>query len=548
MIPMDLHIHSTFSDGHNAPEEIVQAAIDKGLLAIMIVDHVRRSSEWVPEFAQEIRRLRAKYGHQIVLFCGLEAKFLSTDGELDITEEQRSCVDFVLAAFHRTPHVHHGGAFDLCAWVKAIQAGCHNRTFDILAHPTSILDRLRIPIDKSAVIDVCHALKDTQTYFELNAKYPASKEVATWVLDTDTGISVGSDAHKIADLTRLDNVFLSKKSPNDPLRIWCPIFSIVIPVYNEALYIEKTIQAVIDQTYPADHMEIICIDGGSTDRSRELIANLNHGSPSIQLLDNPEQIAATGMNIGIKHACGDRIIILGAHTLIEPDFLIQNIRTSVISGAECTGGRHENLGKTRIGRVISIAMRSPFGMGGSHYRYSLRASFVDTVAYGAYARHVFEQIGLFDETMVRNQDDEFNYRLLEHGGKIYFDPRIRSKYYVRSSLSKLWRQYFQYGYWKVHVMQKHPRQMRIRHFVPATFVMALVGSALVTIVSPFIWWLTAAIGGSYVIANAVASVWTLRDGSWKYLSSLPITFATLHFSYGLGFSYGLLDFFIRKRS
>jgi len=540
MMPMDLHIHSTFSDGHNTPEEIVQHAIAGGMRVIMLVDHVRRSSDWVAAFSEKIHRLRMRYGNRIAIFSGLEAKFLSTDGDVDITDEQRSHVDFVLAAFHRTPLLHHGTEFGLSAWVRTILAGCKAHTFDILAHPTGILHRLGLPVDQSAVMEVCTALKEVNRWFEFNAKHPIDPETSETVLCCEVGITVASDAHRISEISRecgIDQEVLRRL-----VTTWCPKFSFVIPVYNEARYIRNVLESVANQVYPRDRIEAICSDGGSTDGSCDVIAKMNNGFFAVRLLDNPQKSAAAGMNLGIREAQGDYIIILGAHTLLEPDFLIQNVRAALVSGADCTGGRHANLSETRSGQTIGLAMSSAFGIGGSHYRYSIIPSFVDTVAYGAYDSRVFKSIGLFDEEMVRNQDDEFNYRLLEQGGKLYFDPRIRSQYYARSSLKKLWRQYFLYGCWKVRVMQKHPRQMRLRQFVPPTFVAALIGSSVLAVFFPLGRVLLGLVAGSYALANLTASIWTARKGGWSHLLLLPFAFATLHLSYGLGFLVGLIKF------
>jgi hypothetical protein len=158
---------------------------------------------------------------------------------------------------------------------------------------------------------------------------------------------------------------------------------------------------------------------------------------------------------------------------------------------------------------------------------------------------VFDRVGLFDEEQVRNQDDEFNYRLLSRGGKILLSPKIKSKYYNRSTLRSLWRQYFQYGYWKVRVMQKHPRQMRPRQFAPALFVAALLIAVLLFAVSSLGSYLTLLVLGTYALANLAASVLTIRGNDWKLFPLLPIAFATLHLAYGSGFLIGLVKFWRR---
>jgi hypothetical protein len=166
----------------------------------------------------------------------------------------------------------------------------------------------------------------------------------------------------------------------------------------------------------------------------------------------------------------------------------------------------------------------------------------DTVAFPAYRRAVIDRLGPFDEELVRNQDDEYNYRLRKMGGKILLAADIRARYYSRSSLKSLWRQYFQYGFWKVRVMQKHPWQMRVRQFVPFAFVATLIISAAV---APFVSnavWVLGLLCGSYLCATLAASVLKASQGAWAVLPLLPLAFATLHFAYGFGFLVGLLKF------
>jgi len=187
-------------------------------------------------------------------------------------------------------------------------------------------------------------------------------------------------------------------------------------------------------------------------------------------------------------------------------------------------------------------------VGDSTFRtVSNKTMLVDTIAFPAYTRDIVERVGLFDEELVRNQDDDYNYRLRKIGAKVLLASDVRSRYYSRSSLRSLWRQYFQYGYWKVRVMQKHPRQMRPRQFVPPLFVAALLLSLAAAPFS-FIWgaWFAAPVGltaGSYALANFVASVSiTVKRRDWPLFWLLPIAFAILHVSFGLGFLVGLVKF------
>jgi hypothetical protein len=196
-------------------------------------------------------------------------------------------------------------------------------------------------------------------------------------------------------------------------------------------------------------------------------------------------------------------------------------------------------GLTFIGHAIALATSGPFGVGNARAHYTDREEEVDTVFQGICLKEMFDRIGSFDEEMVRNQDDELSYRLREHGGRIICNPAIRSVYFNRGTLRSLARQYFNYGFWKVRVMQKLPRQMQARQFVPATFVAALlcaVGWSLADVTGLIA---LGVVGGAYVLANLVASSLTAAKHGFRYLPILPIVFATLHVSYGSGFLVGL---------
>jgi len=215
------------------------------------------------------------------------------------------------------------------------------------------------------------------------------------------------------------------------------------------------------------------------------------------------------------------------------------------SGADNVGGRMVAVGTTALGQAVALATSSRFGVGGARFHYSDREEWVDTVYMGAWPRRVFEQLGGFDPELVRNQDDEFNYRLRAQGGRILLNPRIRSQYYNRTSLRSLWRQYYQYGFYKVRVLQKHPRQMRLRQFVPPAFVASILGGALLSPLNKRLRALWALVITAYAVANLMASWRIARKAGRAHLRRLPLVFSILHFSYGLGFLHGLIHF--RKR-
>jgi succinoglycan biosynthesis protein ExoA len=326
-----------------------------------------------------------------------------------------------------------------------------------------------------------------------------------------------------------------------------PFVTLIMPVRNEAAFIARSLGAVLAQDYPHERMEVLVADGMSADGTREVIARLAAAYPGIRVavLDNPGRIAPTGMNAAIERARGEVIVRVDGHTIVAPDYVRECVAALERSGASNVGGRMDAVSEGHVGRATARATSSPFGVGGARFHYSDREEWVDTVYMGAWPREVFRRVGLFDEEFVRNQDDELNYRLLSRGGRVLLSPRIRSRYYNRSTVRALWRQYFQYGYWKVRVMQKHPRQMRPRHVGPSLFVAALLVSLLIAPFSALGGWAFCLAAGSYVIANLGASVLTAGRNDWRLLPLLPMTFALLHVSYGLGFLVGLVKFWDR---
>jgi cellulose synthase/poly-beta-1,6-N-acetylglucosamine synthase-like glycosyltransferase len=326
-----------------------------------------------------------------------------------------------------------------------------------------------------------------------------------------------------------------------------PFVSLLMPVRNEASFIERSLGAVLTQDYPRDRIEVIVADGLSTDSTREIIDALAKEHPNLRVIDNPGMIVATGLNAALGVARGEVVIRVDGHTVIAPDYCRQCVEALRQTGADNVGGRMSAVSDGVFGRAVALATSSRFGIGDARFHYSDREELVDTVYLGAWRRDVFQRVGMFDEEMVRNQDDEFNYRLRAAGGKILLNPRIKSEYYNRANAFSLWRQYFQYGYWKVRVLQKHPRQMAARQFVPPLFVTTLF---FLCVTSPFF------IAGRLLLATAAisysglslgASILAARRNNWRLLPVLPIVFAIIHFAYGSGFLLGLARFWNRWR-
>jgi succinoglycan biosynthesis protein ExoA len=324
-----------------------------------------------------------------------------------------------------------------------------------------------------------------------------------------------------------------------------PLISVIMPIRNEADYIAHSLNAVMAQDFPFNRIEIFVVDGMSSDGTRQILQEYAKEYPNLHLVDNPGRIVPTGFNTAITLARGTIIIRIDGHTLIDPDYVRQCIDALYNTGADNVGGKMNAVGISGFGEAVALATSSPFGVGGGRFHYSDKKEWVDTVYMGAWRREIFDRIGLFDEELVRDQDDEFNYRLREQGGKILLSPKIKSTYTVRSKPRSLWRQYFQYGYWKVRVLQKHPRQMRPRQFIPPAFAGVLLFSTLLAVFTFSGRLLLGIILGSYLLANLTASTYTAAQKGWRHLPLLPIVYAILHLSYGLGFLTGLVKFWNR---
>jgi len=326
-----------------------------------------------------------------------------------------------------------------------------------------------------------------------------------------------------------------------------PSVTVIMPIRNEGPFIERSLDAVLAQDYPAELVQVLVADGRSTDNTRDVVRDkaLAHPERRIELVDNPGGIVPTGFNAALASADGKVIVRVDGHMIVEPDYVSECVAALARSGADCVGGRMHKVGHGSVGEAIALATSSPFGVGNSRFHYAQGESWVDHVNVGAWPRSVFDWVGSFDPEFVRNQDDEFSYRLRAAGGRILFTERIRYRYYNRASLRGLFSQYRQYGTWKVRVLQEHPRQMSARQFVPPAFVAAAAaGAALAPLSRPARRAWLGVLGGYAVAALAASGVVSRRAG-WRHLPLLPIVFATLHISYGAGFLAGLVRF--RKR-
>lgn len=325
-----------------------------------------------------------------------------------------------------------------------------------------------------------------------------------------------------------------------------PFITIILPIRNEEKYINRCLHAVQAQDYPAGQMEILVVDGMSDDDTRRIVTQLAEADPRLRLLDNPAKFVPSAMNIGIQQARGEIITLVGGHCEIAPNYISQCVRLIYEQNASCVGGVIQTIGTGIVGEAISIAQSSFFGVGGASFRNPdmVGEHIVDTVAFGAYRASVFKEIGLFDEELVCNEDDEFNFRLIQNGGKILLSSHIGAVYYSRGTFSKLWQQYYRYGYGKIRVMQKRRGVASWRHLAPGAFVLSTLLGPLLWRITRNRWWLWL-VTLPYALANLLASILAAQKHGWRYLPYLSISFAILHWAYGLGFLAGVGRFVFR---
>lgn len=324
--------------------------------------------------------------------------------------------------------------------------------------------------------------------------------------------------------------------------------SVVIPARNEADHIERCVRSVLESEYPADRLEVIVVDGMSEDGTADVVRGIAAEEPRVRLVENPRRVTPVAFNLGIQASSGDVVVIVGGHSAIRPDFLDRSVRAlQEHPEAWGVGGSIETVSENYTGRVISGAMSTPVGVGNAMFRLGNYKGYVDTMTFPCYWRWVFETVGMFDEELVRNQDDDFNYRLLQAGGKIWMDSDIRATYYARGSLRKLLRQYFQYGFWRVRTIRKHGRPATLRQIAPMVFVCLWIALAAGAV---FWWPLRFALAG-YAALYGLGLLFGMLDVARKvglrYALAAPLALMAMHFGYGLGSLRGLVRFVILRR-
>jgi glycosyltransferase involved in cell wall biosynthesis len=326
-----------------------------------------------------------------------------------------------------------------------------------------------------------------------------------------------------------------------------PAVSFIVPCRNEKDHIETCVRSLLRQEPPPGDFEIIVADGMSDDGTRDILKRLAKEDSRLRIIDNPHLTISAGLNSAIRVARGGIIARMDAHTECAPDYIRECLAVLQETGADLVGGPWVATGKGFVGKAIAAAFQSAFAVGGARGHDPSYEGEIDAVYLGCWRREVCDRIGLFDEELVRSEDDEFELRLIRAGGKVWQSRRIKSWYSCRDSLRSLFQQNKHNGYWKIRVMRKHKRQVSVRHLIPGGFVLLIIVLPLISL-----WWPLAlsawlSLISLYAIGNLTASLVTAAQRGWGLLPILPLVFACYHIPYGYGFLLGVLDFIVLKR-
>ncbi len=319
-----------------------------------------------------------------------------------------------------------------------------------------------------------------------------------------------------------------------------PFVSVIIPCYNEESTIRKLLEALRAQTYPLAKMEVVISDGLSTDATRDVITAFQkeHGDLSVRVVDNQARTIPSGVNQAIRESRGELFVRLDAHSMPIPEYVERCVEAHQTGKGDNVGGVWEIRpgAETWVAESISFAAAHPLGVGDAMYRLNAKAGAVDTVPFGSFRRELIQRIGAFDETLLSNEDYEFNTRVRESGGTVWLDPAIRSVYFSRSTFGKLAAQYWRYGFWKFKMLKRYPHTLRWRQALPPVFVLILLTLSVLSLGAPIARYLLALQLFSYFFVLGLAGLkLAMKTRKGFLIWGLPLAIATMHIAWGAGF-------------
>jgi len=327
-----------------------------------------------------------------------------------------------------------------------------------------------------------------------------------------------------------------------------PLVTVIMPVRNEQKAIRQSLGSVLVQDYPADRMEVLVADGMSDDDTRAIVSEIARHDPRVRLIDNQARIMAAGFNAALAFARGEIIVLLGGHSEVAPDF----VRESVVllrgrPEAWSVGGPISHMAHSLFGKAVAVAMSHRLGVGNASHHFANYEGYAEGAPFPILWRWVFERVGMLDERLVRNQDDEFYYRIRQAGGKIYISPRVRYTYFVRERMGQLFRQYFQYGFWRIPVMKKHQRPTTVRQVIPSLFYLTCIFLLMIGL-----WFkqpvIALALPLLYGAALLTVGLSVLPKTGFQVACRVPLAIGTIHAGYALGLMYGLWASFFLPRA
>jgi glycosyltransferase involved in cell wall biosynthesis len=323
--------------------------------------------------------------------------------------------------------------------------------------------------------------------------------------------------------------------------------SVIIPCRNENNFIGKCLDSIILNDYPKDKFEILVVDGMSSDGTREIVRQYLRRYPFVKLLDNPKKITPVALNLGIKAARGEIIVRMDAHAEYPMHYLSKCLEYLFLTKADVVGGPIITVPPTDrfIAKCIALLISHPFGVGNSRFRTSREKEYVDTVPFGAYRKDVFNRFGLFDERLVRNQDNEMSSRIIKNKGKIYSDPDLIVRYYSQATIGGLLRQAFRTGMWNITTFKINPSAFRWRHFVPLFFVVTFLTLGFLSIFNFLAFWVFIFLFCLYSIMAIISSISMRAQAGIRYILPMPLIFFLYHMCYGVGSLAGMKVIFQR---
>lgn len=323
--------------------------------------------------------------------------------------------------------------------------------------------------------------------------------------------------------------------------------SIIIPCREEREYITGALRAVLANDWPADSLEVLVVDGMSADGTRDIVNAIATRDARVRLVDNPDLFAGSAMGVGVAAARGEYVVRVDAHAEIPPDYVRTGVETLERNPEIwAVGGPVDRVAAGEEGRLVAAVNSNIFATGNTPVRVGRAEGPVDAVLYPVWRRDVFDRVGDFDESLVRNQDDDFHCRLRQAGGVIYQKQKMRAKYYVRGSVRQLLRQYNQYAFWKVAVARKHGRFIDWKPLVPPAFFAALALTAVGGFVTPYLWLAGGALAAAYFVADVAASVAVAAKTGLRNIFKALAIFPTFHLRYAAGIVAGIWCFYVRR--